>query len=211
MVTLFELAERARWNEGEVWMGGGRRAGGERRVAGIAAEGWDVKKRRAEGRVEAATGPRNNSARSLSNLSASSSESAHVAFSLAKILTFHSFSLGYTVPGNKELSASTATKDLAPESSEPDPLDVRDTHLGSDRLDELPRLIENPDDFLRQRSLLEVDEILLEMRFRGSADQDVVPVGPLHERVVRNPAESDLRMRQREGRGVRRKSSPRRG
>lgn len=56
----------------------------------------------------------------------------------------------------------------------------------------LPRLVKRLDDILGKRSLLEVDEVLLEVRVARRADEDVVALLAAHERVVRDPAEGDL-------------------
>ena len=47
-----------------------------------------------------------------------------------------------------------------------------------------------------QRALLEVDEVLLDVRQRRRADDDRVPELALHEAVVRDPAQGDLSQRE---------------
>jgi hypothetical protein len=62
----------------------------------------------------------------------------------------------------------------------------------ADRLDAQPRLIEDVDDLFRERALLQIRQVLLEVRLARCADQDIVPVLAGHEGVVRNPAKGDL-------------------
>lgn len=56
----------------------------------------------------------------------------------------------------------------------------------------LPGLVKGLDDIVGKRALLEVQEVLLQVRDAARADEYLISVLALEERVVGEPAEGDL-------------------